>query len=261
MYILIALPAAGVLPIAQVAGQPLSVVAKVVMAHGAWVFFILGGAVLAVIGTMNAQLLWGSKSLLASIDDGWFPKRVGSVNRRFGTPHYLLTLLYVVGIVPAATHLSISVIASAGSAIGQVVFVLILAASLRLRYVRPDLHAASPFKIPLVAHWAFTVVGTLVRAYQTYLLTKGLSAAVYVGIVVWLAAGGIWFIIRYPRVKKVLGARRTDGTSVTRRPVAVALPAQAPTPLSETDLLAPDGPAATPNAAPTVISKIEGNAV
>lgn len=239
LYILIALPAAGVLPIPQVAGQPLSVVAKVIMPHGFWVFFILGGAVLAVIGTMNAQLLWGSKSLLASIDDGWFPKQAGAVNKRFGTPHFLLTLLFIVGIVPAVAHISISVIANAGSAIGQVVFVIILAASLRMRYVRPDLQRTSPFKLRADVHWAFTIVGTGVCGYQTYLLTRGLSNSVYVALVTWLAIGAVWFVIRYPHVKRTMAAR-TD-TGEFDRPVeddlAVALPANAPAVLSEADLM------------------------
>ena len=230
LYILIALPAAGVLPIDQVAGQPLSVVAKAVMPHAAWVFFILGGAVLAVIGTMNAQLLWGSKSLLASIDDGWFPKKVGAVNRRFGTPHFLLSVLFVIGIVPAAAHISISVIANAASAVGQVVFIVILAASLRLRFVRPELHAASPFKLRLTTQWVFTIVGTAVCCYQTYLLTKGLEASVYVALGIWLGVGALWFAIRYPHVRRRLAQRGSEPLPAVEDEVAVALPANQPAP-------------------------------
>lgn len=207
LYILIALPAAGVLPIAKVAGQPLSVVAKEFMPSGIWVFFILGGAVLAVIGTMNAQLLWGSKSLLAAVDDGWFPKRVGSVNKRFGTPHYLLTVLFLIGVVPAITHISISVIASAASAIGQITFIFVMIAGLRLRYLRPDLHAASPFKLGVKTQWTLTILGTAVCLYQTYLLTQGLTAGVWMALLVWIAVGVVWFFIRYPKVKRVQAAR------------------------------------------------------
>lgn len=234
LYILIALPAAGVLPIPKVANQPLSIVAKTFMPHGAWLFFILGGAVLAVIGTMNAQMLWGSKSLLASVDDGWFPKKVGAVNKRFGTPHYLLTFLFIIGILPAATHISIAVIANTGSAIGQVVFIVVLFASLRLPFVRPDLHAKSPFKIPLGWQWAFTIAGTAVCGYQTYLLTQNLSRGVYIALVVWLALGLAWFFIRYPRIKASLKARGASAPLPGADDViAVALPALAPIDVDE----------------------------
>jgi APA family basic amino acid/polyamine antiporter len=49
LYVLIALPAAGVLPIPEVADQPLSTVAEIFMPHGLWIFFIIGGAMVAVI--------------------------------------------------------------------------------------------------------------------------------------------------------------------------------------------------------------------
>jgi Amino acid transporters len=215
LYILIALPAAGVLPIAQVAGQPLSVVAKEFMPTGVWLFFILGGAVLAVIGTMNAQLLWGSKSVLAAVDDGWFPKKVGSVNKRFGTPHYLLTFMFLVGIVPAVTHISVSVIASAASAIGQILFIIILIAALRLRYIRPQLLAASPFKLGAATQWVLTVLGCGVCAYQTYLLTQGLTPDVWITLLIWLGLGAVWFAIRYPTVKRLMAARADQVATIT----------------------------------------------
>lgn len=207
LYILIALPAAGVLPIQQVANQPLSIVAKAFMPTGIWYFFILGGAVVAVIGTMNAQLLWGSKSVLAAVDDGWFPRKVGAVNRRFGTPHFLLAFLFLVGIVPTVAHISVDVIASAASATGQLIFVIVLIASLRLRYVAPQVHASSPFKLPAPVQWAFTIAGCAVCLYQAYLLIKGLTTPVLITLAIWVAVGVIWFLIRYPHVKETLAAR------------------------------------------------------
>jgi APA family basic amino acid/polyamine antiporter len=207
LYILIALPAAGVLPIPKVAGQPLSVVAKDFMPTGVWIFFIIGGAVIAVIGTMNAQLLWGSKSILAAVDDGWFPKKVGSVNKRFGTPHFLLAFLFVVGIAPAISRIDVGVIASAASAVGQLIFVIILIAALRLRYVFPEIHAASPFKLGLKLQWVLTILGAAVCLYQTYVLAQSLTPAVLITLGVWIALGVIWFFIRYPKVKQILAAR------------------------------------------------------
>jgi basic amino acid/polyamine antiporter, APA family len=210
LYVLISIPAAGVLPISEVAGQPLSVVAKVFMPGGWWYFFLLGGAVLAVIGTMNATLLWGSKSILAAVDDGWFPKKLGAVNRRFGTPHYLLLLLYVIGVVPAVAHIEISVIASAASLVGQVMFIITMIASIRLRYVRPDLHAASPFKLGLKTHWTLTVLGIAVLLYQVYLLQQNLTPAVWIAVGVWLVVGAIWCAVRYPHVRRLQQARLAD---------------------------------------------------
>jgi len=207
LYALIALPAAGVLPIADVANKPLSDVAYAVMPGGLAIFFILGGAVIAVIGTMNTQLMWGSKSLLVAIDDGWLPRKLGSVNKRFGTPHFLLTILFLVGVIPAATHLSVGVIASAASAVGQLTFMVVMVSSLRLRKLFPELHAAAPFKLNRTVHKTLAVAGIMICLYQTYLLTNGLSPQVFTALGIWIGVAVIYFFIRYPYVKRLRQAR------------------------------------------------------
>lgn len=215
MYILIALVAAGVLPIEDVANQPLSVVGKEFLPPAAWVFFILGGAMFAVISTMNSQLLTGTKSLLAAIDDGWFPKAVGTVNKRFGTPHWLLTFLLCIGLAPVLFDIPLGDIASSVSAISQLIFVFVLWASIRLRYVRPELHAKAPFKLPAWLHWTLAIAGTIICVFQSYLLLSFgvavnmlIAAGVIIGVLI------LWGIIRYPNVKKVLQARREATGSI-----------------------------------------------
>jgi APA family basic amino acid/polyamine antiporter len=208
LYLLIALPAAGVLPIAEVANQPLSVVAKAVMPGALPTFFILGGAVIAVIGTLNTQLMWGSKSLLVAIDDGWFPRKLGSVNKRFGTPHFLLTILFLVGIIPAVAHIDVSVIASAASAVSQLMFITVMICSLRLRKLFPELHAAAPFKLNGTLHKILAVAAIAICLYQTYLLSQGLSTAAVISMLVWIAVAVVYFFIRYPYVKMLGRARK-----------------------------------------------------
>lgn len=213
LYILIAIPAAGVLPISKVAGEPLSTVAKAFMPHGLWLFFILGGAMIALVSTMNAQLLWGTKGLLAACDDGWIPKWLGAVNKRFGTPHVLLTILFLVGLVPAVAHIDISMIGTAASAISQIFFIVILCSSLRLRYVHPDVQAAASFKLGVKTHWTFTVVGIAVALYQAYLLIGGFSAAVWIAMGAWAMIGILVFVFRHRTVKAVLAARAAANES------------------------------------------------
>ncbi|MER7999349.1 APC family permease [Streptomyces sp. NPDC095613] len=207
LYVLIAIPAVGVLPIDDVAGQPLSIVAKTFMPGGWWHFFLVGGAVLAVVGTMNASLLWGSKGILAAVDDGWFPRGVGAVNKRFGTPHWLLLILYVLGVVPAFAGIEMSVIASAASFIGQAALIVTVIASVRVRYLRPDLYAVSPFKVAAWLHWTLTVVGVGFLLYQMYLLQQNFTRGVWIAAITWIAAGAAWGLVRYGKVKRVAAAR------------------------------------------------------
>lgn len=211
MYVLIALVAAGVLPIDQVAYQPLSVVGKEFLPPAAWTFFILGGAMFAVISTMNSQMLSGTKSLLAAIDDGWLPKGLGAVNKRFGTPHWLLVILLVLGLAPVIANVPLDVLASAVSGIAQLLFIFILIASLRLRYVRPDLHEKALFKLPAGLHWVLVAAGVAISLFQSYLLlSSGVTTPVLITAGIIAAIALVWGIIRYPTVKRTLEARRVN---------------------------------------------------
>lgn len=215
MYIAIALVAAGVLPIDQVAGQLLNVVAGEFLPKAAWIFFILGGAMVALISTLNSQMLTSTKSFVAAVDDGWLPQWLGAVNKRFGTPHWLLLMLLVVALTPVLTNLEIGEIGSAASAFAQIIFIFVLVASLRLRYVRPDLHAKAPFKMPAWLHWILVVLGIAICIYQSYLLfAMGVSNGVLIAVAILAVVALIWGFIRYPHVKRVLGARREATGSI-----------------------------------------------
>jgi APA family basic amino acid/polyamine antiporter len=204
MYVAIGLVAAGVLPVEQVARQPLSIVAKQFLSPATWTFFILAGAVTALVSTMNTQLLAGSKSLLAAVDDGWFPGIMGAVNKRYGTPHVLLSLLYGIGLAPVVFGIPIDVLASAVAALGQLTFGLVIVAALRMRSLRPDLHAAAPFKLRLDLQWVLSIVGIFVCVYQSYLLlANGLSTQMVNALCVALATFAIWGGVRYPQVRRV----------------------------------------------------------
>ncbi len=210
LYMGVAAVTAGALPVEQTANQPLSVAARAFLPPAAFQFFIVGGAMVAIISTMNAQLLAGSKGLLAAIDDGWFPRGIGAVNKRFGTPHFLLSGLYVVGLLPVIFDIPVNVLASGISGIGQLLFILLIVASLRLRYRFPELHEAASFKMGLRLHWVLGVIAVCIGLFQSYLLlSKGLSEAVAQSVVVITSVIGIYAFARYPVVRKCLRQRES----------------------------------------------------
>ena len=216
IYVAIAFVAAGVLPIAEVANQPLSVVAKEFMPLRAWQFFILGGAMVSVIGTINAQMLTGSKSLLAAIDDGWFPKGMGAVSERFGTPHVLLIMLYLVGLTPVIFNIPIGMIASSVSAMGQLSYSLVIVAALRFRYAEPELHRQSRFRLGLGLQWALTIVGVVICVLQALLLaTQGVSHEMLWVLAVCVVLFLGWGVARYPTVLRIAENGRQRGVNTS----------------------------------------------
>lgn len=197
LYVLLAIPATGVLPLEQVAGQPMTLVAEHIFNSAGFTFFVLGGSFLALVGSLNSNMLWGTKAILASIREGWFPERLGAVNKRFGTPHWLLTLMFVIGIAPILLNLDMANIANAASALQQINAVIILIASVRLRKLFPKLHAAAPFKIELRTHWALLIAGIAVSCFQFVLLISDLNKTVVISATLWVALGAIWCAVRY----------------------------------------------------------------
>jgi APA family basic amino acid/polyamine antiporter len=200
LYVLLAMPATGVLPLPEVAGKPMSVVAEHVLNPAGFTFFVIGGSFVALISSLNSNMLWGTKALLASIEDGWFPTKLGAVNRRFGTPHWLLTIMFVIGIAPILMNIDMANIANAASALQQINAVIILIASIRLRKIFPQAHANSPFKIGYRTHWALLVAGIAISIWQFMLLTSDLTTAVIISAMTWIALGTVWALIRYRRI-------------------------------------------------------------
>ena len=63
-YALIGVVASGVLPVSMTADQPLDIVAREIFPHGLFLFFVIGGALLALSTTLNATFAWITKPLL-----------------------------------------------------------------------------------------------------------------------------------------------------------------------------------------------------
>ena len=99
-FALVSIVAVGILPVEQTAGKPLSEVAKAILPPTVYVAFIVGAGLFALATSINSTFSWATKSLLIACDDGWLPSRLASVNKRFNTPHILLTVILIFGLVP-----------------------------------------------------------------------------------------------------------------------------------------------------------------
>lgn len=214
LYVLVAIPSVGVLGPEAAANKPMTAVAQQILSPGGVTFFIIGGALFAVIGHINSLLLGATKPVLAAISDGWLPGRLGAVNKRYGTPHWLLFILYIVGAAPILLGFSVASVASMASvAVGPILMVMV-AASWRLRRRMPRLYAAAPFRLPKGIHIGSSILGIAVLMVQTYLLVEKLALPALIALGVWGLLGlGIW-LARRRHVRNVVAEREpTDPTS------------------------------------------------
>lgn len=111
VYGLMAYVASGVLPVEQVAGQTLSVVAEKIFPHWVFVIFILGGAVFAIATSMLGAIQMVRYPILKVAEDGWLP-RFCTRTTKGGYPWVVYIVYYIMSIVPVLLGFSLDVIVS-----------------------------------------------------------------------------------------------------------------------------------------------------
>lgn len=158
LYALMGIVASGVLPVSQVAGKSLDIVAKEIMPTGVYLFFMICGAMFALISTLNAQFAGSPKVILQGCVDGWLPEKIGYLHPTFKTPVVIMAFFYVIGLLPVFFGLDIEEIASTATLISQVASVLINCCVIRLPKLLPEAWKKSPFYMP---KWLLTVVVVL----------------------------------------------------------------------------------------------------
>ena len=67
---------------------------------------IVGAGLFALATSINSTFSWATKSVLIACEDGWLPKGIAVVNKRFNTPHILLTFLLVFGATPIIAQMA-----------------------------------------------------------------------------------------------------------------------------------------------------------
>ncbi len=176
LYCLLGVVASGVLPVEDVAYQTLGSVAAVIFPKPLYLFFIIGGAMMALISTLNGVFSWCTQGINQAIEDGWLPKGLGVRNKKFGTPHILLFIFYVVGMFPIVLGREISFIAVLGNNIGLVFSILPILALYFLPRKNPVAYANAYFKLP---KWGISLIvglSLLIYGYGFY------SGALFIGL-------------------------------------------------------------------------------
>ncbi len=175
VYAVIALVASGILPWESVANESLTAVANEVLPRPLFYVFMLGGALGATATTLNATFAWIAKPIMIASEDGWFPKKLATVNK-YGTPAYIVTLFYIVAVVPILLNLSLETISVMGTGMGAIFEALVPLSSLFLVKKYPEAYEKSRFKLPKKYIPAFAVVTFCIMIVQATLLISDLTS-------------------------------------------------------------------------------------
>ncbi|MCY7008637.1 APC family permease [Fusobacterium simiae] len=184
-YAMIGVVASGVLPIEEVAFQNLTVVAKKIFSPAVYLFFVIGGAMFALMTTLNGTLSWVTRGLQAASKEGWLPEIFAKENKG-GAPILLLIIFYIVGAFPILTGMSTEIIANIGIGLDMLTEFAILIACFRLPKLFPEEFKKSAFYIkPKILYWILSVVGILMLG-TSYVNLSDLTSSMYIFIVIYL---------------------------------------------------------------------------
>ncbi|BBA50356.1 APC family permease [Fusobacterium varium] len=181
LYGFMATVAAGVFPVAHVANEPLTHVAKEILPKQLYVFFIVGGAWAALISTLNSQLASATKPLMQAANDGWLPAKLATLHRNYKTPMYLLTIFFFVGLLPIVFNLNISIISKIVTTVQSVTNSMIALCLLSVAKKLPKQWENSPLHIKEGAVKALVTAAVMIFILQAILLGTSLSLPLLIG--------------------------------------------------------------------------------
>lgn len=191
-FALVSIVAVGILPIEQTAGKTLSEVARAILPAPVYGAFIVGAGLFALATSINSTFSWATKSVLIACEDGWLPKGIAVVNKRFNTPHILLTILLVIGAAPILVDWDLTYIIMLGSGLVFIYDIFPLIAAFLLSKRLPKVFAAAKLKMSEKTLKVFSVIGILILAGQGALAFSDIDLKGWILIIVYIV-----FVIGY----------------------------------------------------------------
>ena len=207
-YAFIGIVAAGVLPIETVAFENLTLVAQTIFPTWLYLFFVFGGAVFALLTTLNGTLSWVTRGLQQAARDGWLPEKVAQENKG-GTPVILLMVFFVMGALPILTGMDLTLISNMGVGTDMLSEFMVLLACWKLPDVLPQEFAKSTFYMKKsTLHAILTVIGALML-FTSYVNLSDLTVPAAIACVIFIAVLLVYTQVRHKHVLSRKAAKET----------------------------------------------------
>lgn len=156
--------------------------------------FIIGGPIMALLSTLNSSFAYNAITIGQSCDDGWLPVAFGKKNKK-GSRLWILTFMYIVGLIPIVFGLSITVITNMVQLITSFFAFLNFAAFIKLPKKYPEAWKKARFHIPNGLYYTIctlSLMGFIVVFWKSCLSMSPALAITNVVAIVVMAGIGIW---------------------------------------------------------------------
>lgn len=216
VYALMAYVASGVLPVEQVAGQNLSVVASAIFSPLFFKIFILGAACCAILSSLASGMTMLRYPLLSVAEDGWLPK-VFTKTTKNGYPYVIMGLFLIFSILPLFTGLSVDSLISLVMIPSMIMNAYMNLSMIRLVKEYPAQWKNATLHMPTALFNCLCVIGTACSVAVAYYLFKDLDVVSMITCVVLLA---VMLILAQFRLRT--GAVKREDLLAKRQKIAEA---------------------------------------
>lgn len=196
LYTLLGLVAGNILPIEQVAGQPLTVVAREILPFPLFVFFMIAGPFAAIFTTLNGIFLASAFNIVAAAEDGWFPKWFCKRNKH-NIPWVCMLAIFILTMIPQFIGMDIGAVVTQTMLLQYVLKFVNIAAVLRIPTKLPEFWKTSSMHM---SNGAFYAVMGIVIVLQLGVIATSIASMTLASILVSagiLVACAIIPVIRY----------------------------------------------------------------
>ena len=215
-YGLMAYVAAGVLPLDQVAGQNLSVVAQAIFNPVLFAVFILGAACCAIMCYVSSGMIQIRYPLQAVANDGWLPS-VFKKTTKSGYPYVVMGMYLIFSFIPLFTSLSVDTLISLVMIPSMFINAYMNISLIKLVKKYPAQWKNSVLHMPFPVFVCLCILGTLCALAVAFYLFIALDVFSMVFCAVILAV-----MIILSRVQLMRGAVKKEGLLAKREEIAAA---------------------------------------
>lgn len=195
LYVGVAMAGTGVMSVEEY-GNSTTLVFAAQRIFPTWLFFvfIIGGPIMALLSTLNSTFAYNAITIGQSCDDKWLPAAFGQTNGR-GARKWILTFMYILGLIPIIFGLSITVITNMVQLITAALALLYTFAYFRMPKKYPGAWQKARLHVPNGLYYTICVLSLciyIVTIWKSCLsMSPGLAAVNVIAIVI-MAALGLW---------------------------------------------------------------------
>lgn len=202
VYCLMGVVASGVLPVSEVAGQNLSVVASAIFSKPLFNVFILGAACCAIMSSLSSGMTMLRYPLLAVVQDGWLPKFFGKTTKD-GYPYVIMGIFLIFSIVPLFTGLSVDSLISLIMIPAMVMNAYMNFKLIKLVKDYPEQWKKATLHMPKAIFNVLCVIGTVCALCVAFYLFKDLTPnnQIFCVVLLVLMFGVAWLRLKTGAVK------------------------------------------------------------